>query len=33
MNKKERVIAAIRGDVPDHVPVGFSLHFQESLRR
>ena len=27
MNKKERVIAAIRGDVPDHVPVGFSLHF------
>lgn len=27
MNKKERVIAAIRGEVPDHVPSGFSLHF------
>lgn len=27
MNKKERVIAAIRGEIPDHVPTGFSLHF------
>lgn len=27
MNKKERVIAAIRGDEVDRVPVGFSLHF------
>lgn len=27
MNKKERVLAAIRGDLPDHVPTGFSLHF------
>ena len=32
MNKKERVIAAIRGDVPDHVPVGFSLHFPRTAK-
>ena len=34
MNKKERVIAAIRGDVPDHVTSWFSLHFPRiTLRR
>lgn len=27
MNKKERVISVIRGEVPDHVPCCFSLHF------
>ena len=29
MNKKERVLAAIQGREPDHVPCGFSLHFPE----
>lgn len=27
MTKKERVLAAIRGEQVDHVPTGFSLHF------
>ena len=27
MNKKERVIAAIRHESVDYVPCGFSLHF------
>lgn len=27
MNKKERVLAAINGTIPDHVPSCFSLHF------
>jgi len=27
MTKRERVIAAIKGEMPDGVPSGFSLHF------
>lgn len=27
MTKKQRVIAVLRGEKPDHTPVGFSLHF------
>lgn len=27
MTKKERVLAALKGQMPDHVPAGFSLHF------
>ncbi len=27
MNKRERVIAVIKGEKPDHIPSGFSLHF------
>lgn len=27
MNKKERVLTALKGGIPDHVPVCFSLHF------
>lgn len=30
MNKKERVIAAIRGDVPDHVPGWFFSSFSKN---
>lgn len=31
MNKKERVIAAIKKEPVDHVPCGFSLHFPKSV--
>ena len=27
MTKKQRVLAVLRGEKPDHTPVGFSLHF------
>lgn len=27
MTKKQRVLAVLRGEQPDHTPVGFSLHF------
>lgn len=27
MTKKERVIASSKGEAPDHIPSGFSLHF------
>lgn len=29
MTKKERVLAAIRGEKPDFIPTGFSLHFPQ----
>ena len=29
MTKKQRVSAVLRGEKPDHIPVGFSLHFPE----
>ena len=31
LEKRERVIAAIRGEAVDHVPCGFSLHFPKSV--
>ena len=27
MTKKQRVLAVLRGEKPDHTPAGFSLHF------
>lgn len=32
MNKRERVLAAIRKEPVDHVPTGFSLHFPEDCK-
>lgn len=32
MNKRERVLAAIRKEPVDHVPTGFSLHFPEECK-
>ena len=27
MTKRQRVLAVLHGEKPDHIPVGFSLHF------
>ena len=32
MTKRERVLAALAGRRPDHVPCGFSLHFPRRRR-
>ena len=32
MNKRERVVAAIRGERVDCVPSGFSIHFPEGCK-